>query len=591
MNRTIDQHGRWRGTAAFATLLALLTVAVCAAVPSALGASGHHRHLGGPRPLHQAPGSTPFRDGDVLVAFHSGASAAKRAAIQRAVGASHAKRLGPAIKPAGHGRVRGQDYLAPFKLRVPSGQVLSAVARLRQFAAVAYAEPNYMMSASAAPVDPFFGLQWGDVNLGQPIPTQTIEETVGAPEAGTPGADDKALNAWQVTTGSRSVVVAVVDTGVDYTHPDLAANIWNNPGGVGGCPAGTHGYNAYAKTCDPLDQDETYAGHGTHVAGIVGAVGNNGVGIAGVAWQTTILPVKWMQNAAWGETSTLIESLQWLVSVKQEGVNVRVANDSDTFYGTAYSQALANEVDTLGANEILFVASGGNTGNNNDEVAVQRYPCSYDRPTEICVAPSDNKDQIPAWANYGPHTVDLAAPGVSILSSFKGGWYGYLSGSSMAAPQVAGTAALVASVAPAMSASALKTRILANVDQLPSMAGKVITGGRLNVCKAVPGCNPGAPINLAAPAISGTPRVNKTLTASPGSWSGQPTAYAYQWERCYYLSWLRTTKCYAVPGATGAKYTATYYDILAKLRVAVTATNASGHSSPASSPETASVGF
>src|SRR5437660_625760 len=144
MHRGTDQHGRWRGTAAFATLLALLTVAACAAVNGSC-----------------------------------------------------------------------------------------------------------------------FSLQWGDSNQGQPVPAQTIEETVGAPEAGTPGADDKAVNAWQVTTGSRSVVVAVVDTGVDYTHPDLAANIWTNPGGVGGCPAGTHGYNAYAKTCDPLDQDETYAGHGT----------------------------------------------------------------------------------------------------------------------------------------------------------------------------------------------------------------------------------------------------------------------------------------------------------------------------------------
>src|SRR5438128_4998377 len=217
-------------------------------------------------------------------------------------------------------------------------------------------------------------------------------------------------------------------------------------------------------------------------------VGNNGQGVAGMNWQTTLLPVRWMNNAGYGETSALIEALQWLVAAKQAGVNVRVANDSDTFFGTAYSQALANEIDVMGANNILFVTSAGNTGNNNDEVAVQRYPCSYDRPTEICVAPTDNNDQLPSWANYGPHTVDLAAPGVSIYSTLRNGTYGYPSGSSMAAPQVAGAAALILSVVPSLSTAALKADILEHVDHLPSLAGRVITGGRLDVCKALPGC-------------------------------------------------------------------------------------------------------
>jgi subtilisin family serine protease len=156
--------------------------------------------------------------------------------------------------------------------------------------------------------------------------------------------------------------------------------------------------------------------------------------------------------------------------------------------GTAYSQALSDEIDTLGANNILFVTAAGNSGKNNDEEAVRRYPCGYDRPTELCVTATNNNDRLPGWANYGPHTVDLAAPGVSIYSTLRNGSYGYLSGGSMASPQVAGAAALILSVTPSLSAAALKAHILENVDKLPSLAGKVISGGRLNACRAISGC-------------------------------------------------------------------------------------------------------
>jgi subtilisin family serine protease len=343
-----------------------------------------------------------------------------------------------------------------------------------------------------------------------------------------------------------------------------------------------------------MDEDTTYGGHGTHVAGILGAVGNNGIGVAGMNWQTTILPVRWMNNASGGGTAELIEAMQWLVAAKQSGVNVRVVNDSDTFFGTAFSQALSNEVDVLGANNILFVSSAGNTGNNNDEVAVQRYPCSYDRPTEICVAASNNKDELPSWANFGAHTVDLAAPGVSIYSTFREGKYGYLSGSSMAAPQVAGAAALILSVAPSLSATALKADILDNVDKLPSLAGRVITGGRLDVCKALPGCGSppvtAPPANTALPTISGTAQVGKTLTASTGSWTENPSRYAYQWQRCYSFLFIGN-KCYVIPGSTGQAYAARWEDLFSRLRVTVTASNSAGSSAPASSAQTGLVGF
>src|SRR5439155_4365513 len=188
-----------------------------------------------------------------------------------------------------------------------------------------------------------------------------------------------------------------------------------------------------------------------------------------------------------GSTSDLITALEWLVQAKRQGVNVRVVNDSATFVGTAFSQALSDEIDRLGANGILFVTAAGNTGDANGDPDVRRYPCGYDRPTEICVTASDADDRLPSWANYGAATVDLAAPGDHVYSTLRNGTYGYVSGGSMAAPQVAGAAALILSRAD-LSVSALKAALLDSVDPVPALSGLVRTGGRLNVCRALPGC-------------------------------------------------------------------------------------------------------
>jgi subtilisin family serine protease len=402
-----------------------------------------------------------FADGVVLVGFTPGAAAADRRSAEGAAHAVNARALTSNIE----------------LLNVGNGRVPAAIAALRGRAGVRYAEPDYFQTENAVPNDPSFGLQWGFRNTGQ-----TVNGV-----AGTPGADEQAVPAWSVGTGSRSIVVAEVDSGVDYTHPDLAANVWSNPGGINGCAAGTHGYNIIAATCDPMDDETVYGGHGTHVAGIIGAVGNNSVGVTGVNWKTTILPVKWLNSSGSGTTSDLISALDWVLKAKQAGVNVRVVNDSATFVGTAPSQALSDEIDLLGQNNILFVTAAGNTGDNNDDPAKRRYPCGYDRPTEICVTASNQADQLPSWANYGPSTVDLAAPGNNIYSTLRGGKYGYISGGSMASPQVAGAAALILSKA-SLSTSDLKADILGNVDPLPALSGLVRTGGRLDVCKAMPGC-------------------------------------------------------------------------------------------------------
>jgi subtilisin family serine protease len=352
------------------------------------------------------------------------------------------------------------------------------------------------------PNDPYFPLLWSDSNTGQSIPTQDAEEHLGGLIAATAGAEERTLEAWRLSTGSRAIVIGEADTGVENDHPDLQANVWTNPGNVGGCPAGTHGYDVLSHSCEADDNDTHYGGHGTAVAGILGAVGNNGMGVAGVNWQTTILPVKWLDQQANGSTSGLIEALRWLVAAKRAGVNVRVVNDSQTFIGTSFSRPLKEAIEELGANNILFVTAAGNSGENNDE-PTGRYPCRYDLPNEICVAATDDNDQLPVWANYGPHTVDLAAPGVSIFSTLREDGYGYLSGGSMAAAQVAGAAGLILSVDNSLSATELKADILSNVDQLPSLAGKVVTGGRLDICKALPGCEAmRAATTTAAPAAA-----------------------------------------------------------------------------------------
>jgi subtilisin family serine protease len=538
--RTVQPHGRAWGLLIVAALSALVLVA------SAASASRHPNSV------------APHRNDRLLVAYKHGLTASARTALKHRVGAWTIRTY-----------LNGSELL-----RVRPGRVAAVIKALRASGKVRYAEPDYIehVSGVTVPNDPSFTQQWAFQNTGQ---------SVGG-SAGTPGADEHAAAAWSVSTGSRSIVVAEVDTGVDYTHPDLAANIWTNPGGINGCAAGTHGYNVLTGACDPMDDDTVYGGHGTHVAGIIGAVGNNGVGVTGVNWQTTILPVKWVNATGSGSTSDLLAALDWVLQAQAAGVNIRVVNDSQTWKGDAFSQALSDEIDLLGQHDILMVTAAGNTGDNNDDPAVRRYPCGYDRPTEICVTASDQNDALPSWANYGATTVDLAAPGNHIYSTLRNGTYGIVSGGSMAAPQVSGAAALLLSTG-TYTAAQLKAQILNNVDPLPSLTGKVRTGGRLDICKAIPGCSTAvaAPVNTGLPVISGTAQSGQTLTSSTGSWQNSPTGYAYQWARC-------NPSCTAIGGATAASYQATDADVGTTLQVTVTASNAGG-TTAATSAQTATV--
>lgn len=477
---------------ALMSVLALLGV-MC--TPVALGASASAA----------ASRSAPFIDGRVLVGLRPGVSRERISRAESAVGGHPAMVIGAGTTV----------------LTVPAGTVRSAIARLRANPAVRYAEADYIQHGDATPNDPLFGEQWGLQNTGQ-----TVSGTVdGQPfsTAGTPGADISAAPAWNRTTGTRGVVVAVLDSGVDYNHPDLAPNVWSNDGTVGGCPAGTHGYNFVAGSsgsCDPLDDSST--SHGTHVSGILGAGGNNAMGVAGVNWTTSIMALKWTDANDSGATSKLIQAIDWAVQAKQKhGVNVRLINDSVTYTGGSLDTSLSDAIDRAGQAGILFVTAAGNTAENNDDPKTPRYPCDNARANEICVGASDQHDNLAGFSDYGPHTVDLVAPGENIKSTIRVAAanpptqaYGFLSGGSMAAPMVSGAAALILSTG-YQSVSSLKADILDNVDALPSLAGKVRTGGRLDLCRALPGCVPPPPASVTATA--GESNVALSWSASPGA--------------------------------------------------------------------------
>jgi len=356
------------------------------------------------------------------------------------------------------------------------GALLQAYARR---ADVEYAEPNFVWKASDIPNDSFFGEQWALQNTGQVVV-----------QSGTAGADIKAVAAWDVAEGSRDFVVGMIDSGIDYSHPDLIANIWSAPsafsviiaGQVIQCAAGTHGFNAISRTCDPMDDD----GHGTYTAGIVGASGNNAVAVSGVSRVANMMALKFLNSSGQGTTVDAIAAIEFAIQVKgtfPATANVRVLNAS--WGGIAFSQALLDEINFAGTNEMLFVTSAGNSSQNID--AVPEYPAAYNAANLIAVAATDNRDQLADFSNYGSGKVHLGAPGVEILSTLRGKFYGRESGTSAATAVVSGAAALLLSACNLNTAD-LKSNILSTVDAIPPLAGNTSTGGRLNVNNAIRNC-------------------------------------------------------------------------------------------------------
>ncbi len=348
---------------------------------------------------------------------------------------------------------------------------------------VLYAEPNYIRKAlDSTPNDLYFPDLWNLHNTGQKI---SFPGPTNDPPNGTPGDDIHALEAWAITTGSANVVIGLIDTGIDYNHEDLAANAYRNTadcnnngidddgnGYIDDC----YGIDALDNTSDPMDQ----VGHGTHVAGIMGAVGNNGVGVTGVNWTVRILTCKFLGYSG-GTDDGAIACLNYMATMKDRGVNIVATNNSWGGYG--FSQALYDAIDAQRQRGILFVAAAGNDASDNDG-SYPLYPSSYSLDNIISVAASTYADGLAYFSSFGAHTVDIAAPGYRILSTTPDNTYSIFDGTSMATPHVTGVAALLAAQDSTRNWKTIRNLILSSGDKLPSLTSTV-TQSRLNALTAL----------------------------------------------------------------------------------------------------------
>ena len=405
--------------------------------------------------------------------------------------------------------------LSPFfsglqRITLPSGiDVETALALFQNNPFVEYAQPDYRVSIMLAPNDPQYQDMWSLENVSQ--------------TGGVNDADIDASAAWDVTTGSGSTIVAVIDTGIDINHPDLAGNLWINVDEIGGDGIDNdgngyvddlYGYDFINGDANPFDDQ----GHGTHVAGTIGAVGGNSVGIAGINWDVQLMALKFLGADGSGSQSDAIEAILYAVNNGAQIINA-------SWGGDPFSQALFDALATARDAGVIFVTAAGNgdffgNGINND--ATPFYPANYNLDNIISVAATDHTDNLATFSNYGATTVDLAAPGVNILSTLPGGGYGLNSGTSMATPHVAGVVALVRDLHPEWTYDQVVQQVLATVDPLAQLAGLVSTGGRLNAAAAVgnpvppPPPPPPVPLPVVEDFNDGIPQ---PFTPQSGAWT------------------------------------------------------------------------
>ena len=362
------------------------------------------------------------------------------------------------------------------------------IKRLSNHPFIEVAEPNYIISINdtkssnfnilATPDDPAFGDMWALENTGQ--------------NGGTPGVDIDARPAWDITTGDSSVVIGVIDSGVDYTHPDLADNMWVNPGEVcgngedddgNGVVDDCYGYSAVNGNGDPMDGN----GHGTHVAGTIGASANNGQGVTGVNWDVEIIGCQFLGADGRGSTAAAIECIDYMTNLKvNHGVNLVATNNS--WGGGAYSESLKTAIADSIDQGIMFVSAAGNDGIDSDVTA--SYPGGYDLDGIVNVANTTRTDSLAASSTYGAVSVDLGAPGTEILSTYLNGGYATASGTSMASPHVAGVAGLIWSIAPHLSVTEVKQILMDSGESIPALSGKTASGNRLNALNALLAADP-----------------------------------------------------------------------------------------------------
>ena len=434
---------------------------------AALSASG--LALAAPAVAAPAPAASPTAHAaapdELVVGYVAGATPAAQERARGRAGAVRAERVVPARA----------DRAEVELVRLPAGKGRDAAVReLESDPAVAYAEPNWTYTHQATSTDPYStnGSLWG---------------TYG--DASTPANQygSQAAEAWSLgNTGSKAVYVGVIDEGIQHTHPDLDANVWTNPyDKADGIDNDGNGYVDDLRGWDFANGDSSiYDGgnrgslddHGTHVAGTIAGEANNGVGVAGVTWSTTLISGKFLGRNG-GSVAAAVKAVDYFTDLKQRhGLNIVATNNS--WGGGAFSQALLDAIRRANTANILFVAAAGNSGTNNDTTA--SYPSGYDVDNVVAVAAIDKTGALASFSQYGSRTVDIGAPGVDVWSTTALNGYSSYNGTSMATPHVTGAAALYAASHPGATAATIKGAILGSAVPTASLTGKTVTGGRLN---------------------------------------------------------------------------------------------------------------
>lgn len=379
-----------------------------------------------------------------------------------------------------------------LQLVLPEGVTTEqALAKMAQDPNVAYAEPNFIYrleqpireGGQQPPAQQPPAQQPPAEGPAQFMPNDLTGELWGMHNTGQNGgkadADIDAPEAWAIHSGRNDApIIAVIDTGIDYNHPDLKANMWTNPGEIAGDGIDNdgngiiddvHGYNAIGDNGDPMDGH----GHGTHCAGTIAGVGDNGEGVVGVNHKAQLMAVKIFSDEGSTDSAAILRAIEYTTKM-----GAKITSNS---WGGGFSSQAQKEA--FAASPALHIMAAGNNGLNND--FIPNYPSNYDLPNNLAVAASDRNDNKAGFSNYGAKKVDIAAPGVDIWSAAPGGGYQGMSGTSMATPHVSGVAGLVASANPELTAEEIAARILNGADKLENWKGKVVDGNRLNAYGAL----------------------------------------------------------------------------------------------------------
>ena len=435
--------------------------------------------------LTQAHSPAGYRDGEILVRFREGVSERDKDMVIAAQSARRKKQL------------KGESGVE--RLELPGGRdPRSAVLEILLNPQVEFAEPNFLISKEdVAPNDPQFNQQWALRNTGQ--------------NNGQYGSDVSAGSAWTTTTGSKSTVIALIDSGVDFTHPDLSHNRWINP--APSASGDLHGWDFIEDSSEIKDEQ----GHGTAIAGIIAAEGNNSLGVTGVMWRASLMSLRVLDNAGVGDIASAVEAIDYAITHGAQVINL-------SWGTTGESIALKEALERAHRRNVVVVCSAGNGGRDLD--ASPYYPASFALPNLISVAATDNIDQLATWSNWGTQNVSVAAPGTNILTTQMGGGYWNVSGTSAAAPLVTGIAGLLKTFQPAANSRFIVRAISQGARQVGSLAGKVSSGGVANAAGAlarVQGLtHQSPPLPVPGRGSGGTGPGGSFLTTPPATTTGAP---------------------------------------------------------------------